>query len=209
MFPSWLIFLIKYSNEQINQSKVHGGRCIHGCHWYAAAWSLSMIVVVVALGYFVAIDPLSWVLLRDPHFNSIFIDAFNHTSIALKWTTANSYRFANLQILLLTRIAPKPRGCIEPRFRCRFEIPSWIFNIWSHNSAVVSPFNSDSTSLIKLRAKQEDVVSVHMLDFTATSLHYIEYTSWIPFFILTMVWFSICYPFLFLAERFLVLILDS
>ena len=169
---------------QVQQrSIVHWRLSIHRSHWYTSARSLSIVQSAVRLADLVSLDPFGTVLLRYPDFDSVLVYTFDHSSIALQRSASDCDRFSNFDVLVFAS---------EGRLSSRFYVSSaHFFQIFGNDSAVISFFDSDSASFIKLRVEQKKIIPVNMFDLTSDALSMNKYTSWVPFLILTIVWFLI------------------
>lgn len=102
----------------IQTSKVHGRLRVHRSHRHTSARSLTVVEVALGLRDFVPLDPLSAVLLRNSHFDPIFVDALDDSSVALQGSTSNSDGLSHFEVFFFSH---------KPRFNIRFEASSCFF----------------------------------------------------------------------------------
>ena len=99
-----------------------------------------MVEVALRLRDFVPLDPLSAVLLRNSHFDPIFVDALDDSSVALQWSTSNSDGLSHFEVFFFSH---------KPRLNVRFEASSCFFKVSGDHCTIVSSFDDDSVGFIE------------------------------------------------------------
>lgn len=122
-----------------------------------------MVQGAVGLRYLVSLDPFSAVLLGNSNLDSIFVNALDDASITLQWATTDRDRLTHLQVFLFC-----PKSWLHVWLH---SFPACGLQVPSHDCAVISLFDNNTISFIKLRIEQEKVVSVGMLNLASGALN--------------------------------------